>query len=35
MINGQNIENLDDFTYLRATVCKEGGAMKDLKNKLE
>ena len=33
-INRQDIEEVDQFTYLGATVCKEGGGMKDLKNRL-
>ena len=33
-INGQDIEEVEQFTYLGATVCKEGGGMKDLKNRL-
>ena len=33
-INGQDIEETEEFTYLGATVCKEGGGMKDLKNRL-
>ena len=33
-INGRDIEEVDQFTYLGATVCKEGGGMKDLKNRL-
>ena len=32
--DGQGIEEVDDFTYLGATHCKEGGGMKDLKNRL-
>ena len=34
MIAGQGIADVDEFTYLGATVCKEGGSMKDLKNRL-
>lgn len=33
-INGQDIEDVDEFTYLEAKVCKEGGGMKDLKKRL-
>ena len=33
-ITGKDIKDVDEFTYLRATVCKEGGGMKDLKNRL-
>ena len=33
-INGQDIEDVDEFVYLRAKVCKEGGGMNDLKNRL-
>ena len=32
--NGQDIEDVDQFVYLGAKVCKEGGCMKDLKNRL-
>ena len=33
IINGQDIEDVDEFVYLGAKVCKEGGGMKDfLKN---
>ena len=34
MIAGQGIAGVDEFTYLGATVCKERGSMKDLKNRL-
>ena len=34
IINGQDIEDVDEFVYLGAKVCKEGGGMKDLKNRL-
>ena len=33
-IDGHDIEDVDEFTYLGATVCKGGGGMKDLKNRL-
>ena len=33
-IKEQDIEEVDEFTYLGATICKEGGGMKDLKNRL-
>ena len=33
-IGEQDIDEVDQFTYLGATVCKEGGGMKDLKNRL-
>ncbi|KAL9987355.1 hypothetical protein ACROYT_G001645 [Oculina patagonica] len=33
-INGQDIEDVNEFVYLGAKVCKEGGGMKDLKNRL-
>ena len=33
-IRGKDIEEVEEFTYLGATVCKEGGGMKDLKNRL-
>ncbi|CAB4000379.1 Hypothetical predicted protein [Paramuricea clavata] len=28
------IEDVEEFSYLGATVCKDGGGMKDLKNRL-
>ena len=31
-INGQDLEEVEQFTYLGATVCKEGGGMKDLRS---
>ena len=34
MIAGQGIADVDEFTDLGAIVCKEGGGMKDLKNRL-
>ena len=34
MIAGQGTADVDEFTYLGATVCKERGGMKDLKNRL-
>ena len=34
IINGQDIEDVDEFVYLEAKVCKVGGGMKDLKNRL-
>ena len=34
-INGlDNIEEVEEFTYLGAKMCKEGGGVKDLKNRL-
>ena len=33
MIAGQGIAEVDEFTCLGATVCKEGGGMMDLKNR--
>ena len=35
-IDGHDIEDVDEFTYLGASVCncKEGGGMKDLRNSL-
>ena len=33
-IAGQGIVEVDEFTYLGATVCKERGGMKHLKNRL-
>ena len=33
-IGGRDIEEVDEFTYLGAIVCKEGGGMKDLRNRL-
>ena len=33
--NGQDIEDVDEFVYLRANVCREGGGMtENLKNRL-
>jgi len=29
-----DVTDIDEFTYLGAKVCNEGGAMKDLKNRL-
>ena len=34
IINGQDIEDVHEFVYLGAKVCKKGGGMKDLKNRL-
>ena len=34
IINGQEIKQVDEFEYLGAKVCKEGGGMKDLRNRL-
>ena len=34
IINGQDIEDVDEFVYLGAKVCKEGGGVTDLKNRL-
>ena len=34
MINGQDIEDVDEFMYLGAKVCEEVGGMKDFKNRL-
>ena len=35
IINGQDIEDVDEFVYLGATLCKEGAGMKDkMKNRL-
>ena len=33
-IDGQDIEEVQEFTYLGAKVCQEGGGMEDLKNRL-
>ena len=33
-VEDQTIEEVQKFTYLGATVCKEGGSMEDLKNRL-
>ena len=33
-IDGQDIEDVQDFTYLGAKVCQEGGGMEDLKSRL-
>ena len=30
----QDIEDVNEFTYLGATVCKDGGGMKTLKDRL-
>ena len=30
----QEIEDVNEFTYLGANVCKHGGGMKDLRNRL-
>ena len=34
IINGQDIEDVDDFVYLGAKVCKEEVCMKDMKTRL-
>ncbi|XP_048579012.1 uncharacterized protein LOC125560728 [Nematostella vectensis] len=34
VINGKEIEDVSEFTYLGAKVCREGGGMKDLRNRL-
>ena len=34
MIAGLGIEEGNEFSYLQATVCKEGGSMNDLKKRL-
>ena len=34
IINGKDVEDVDEFVYLGAKVCKEGGGIKDLKNRL-
>ena len=33
VVNEIDIEEVDEFTYLGAKVCKEGGGMKDMKNR--
>ena len=33
-LDGQDIGEIEEFNYLGATICKEGGGMKDLKNRL-
>ena len=33
-VNQQDIGEIEEFNYLGATICKEGGGMKDLKNRL-
>ena len=33
-VDRQDIGEVDTFNYLGATICKEGGGMKDLKNRL-
>lgn len=32
--DGQDIEHVHEFTYLGATICKEVGGIKDLKNRI-
>lgn len=34
MIAGLGVEEGNEFNYLEPTVCKEGGSMNDLKNRL-
>ena len=34
IINGQDIEDVDEFVYLGAKLCKEGGGVTDSKNRL-
>ena len=33
-VNGKEIENVSEFTYLGTKICREGGRMKDLRNRL-
>ena len=33
-VDEQDISEVETFNYLRATICKEGGGMKDIKNRL-
>ena len=33
-VNGKEIEDVGEFTYLGAKICREGGGMKDLRNRL-
>ena len=33
-INGSNVEETEEFTYLGAKLCKEGGGMRDLRNRI-
>ena len=33
-IHEQEIEDVNEFTYLGAKVCKEGGGMEDIRNRL-
>jgi len=33
-VDGQDIGEIEEFKYLGATICKEEGGMKDLKNRL-
>ena len=33
-VNAQDISEMKTFNYLGATICKEGGGMKDIKNRL-
>ena len=32
MVNGREVENVEEFLYLEATVDKEGGGSKDIMN---
>ena len=33
-VDGQDIGEIEEFNYLGATICKDGGGMKDLKNRI-
>ena len=33
-VNGKEIEDVSEFTYLGAKICREGGGMNDLRNRL-
>ena len=34
-VNGEDVEDVGEFPYLRATVDKEGGGSRDIKNRLQ
>ena len=35
MVNGREVEDVEEFPYLGATVDKEGGGSKDIMNRLQ
>ena len=35
MVNGREVEDVEEFPYLGATVDKEGGGSKDIMNQLQ